>query len=194
MKKMLLLLFLCKTGTCFSQKDSTKNKLIYASFFAMLKVPGSKFGGGMYLGFTPIRAAGFGAGFEATPIEKLNDGYKMGFNTFGELRLFIPSKTIFPSLAFQYGIFNYSDNRTSSYDANDGRHVFEIFIKGKQSIGGNVTLCFNKKNTGTGFSIGYSYRSVTMQGTTNTISPGNKNTQVETFNRNYSLITAGFSF
>ena len=38
-----------------------------------------------------------------------------------------------------------------------------ITIKGKQSIGGNINFCFSKRSDRRGFSVGYTFRSISFR-------------------------------
>lgn len=166
MKRILFIFLFFQYSISFAQKDSTKRKLdIYGSFYGLIDVKYAKPGAGIYFGVRPISIAGLGLGFEMLQIPSLNSTSKMGLNTYGEFRVFMKYPIVIPSLAFQYGLFNYSD----VLNLSGGGSSSTIKIKGKQVVGGNINFCLTSKPSGKGFSIGYSYKSITIESTDNLI-------------------------
>ena len=166
MKKLILPIFLLISITGFAQKESNEKKAVnfYGSIFGLYEAKHSKFGGGLQLGVAPIKELGLGGGVQFFQLGGIPPGNKSGTDVFGEVRFFAPTKNIHPSIAFQIGTFIYNHEIASS----NGGTGSTITIKGKQSIGGNINFCFSKRPDRRGFSLGYTYRSISLRTTLNT--------------------------
>ena len=166
MKKIILPIFLLISITGFAQKESIEKKgvHVYGSIFGLVEAKHTKFGGGLQLGVAPIKEVGIGGGAQFFQLGGIAPGNKSGTDVFGEVRFFAPTKNIHPSIAFQIGTFIYNHEIAGS----SGGTGPAISIKGKQSIGGNVNFCFSKRPDRRGFSIGYTYRSISLKTTLNT--------------------------
>ena len=160
MKKLVLPIFLLISITGFAQKENSEKKSVraYGSIFGLYEAKHSKFGGGLLLGVSPIKELGIGAGAQFFQVGSIAPGNKSGTDVFGEVRFFAPTKNIHPSIAFQIGtyIYNYDDAGSSGNNPT-------ISIKGKQSIGGNINFCFSKRSDRRGFSVGYTFRSISFR-------------------------------
>lgn len=186
MKKLSVLVFLLISITCFSQKDTPKKGGdIYGSIFGLFEAKHSKFGGGAQVGVIPIKQLGIGGGVQFFQLGGIAPGNKVGTDLFGEVRFFAPVKGIHPSIAFQLGTFIYNYDVTNT---NSGS-ISSVTVKGKESIGGNINFCFSKRPDGRGFSIGYTYRSISLKSTFKT------NTVIEVNGTNQAhLVVIGYNF
>ena len=110
---------------------------------------------------------------------------KVGTDLFIEARFFAPVKGIYSSIAFQLSTFIYNYDVTN---LNPGS-IQAVTVKGKESIEGNINFCFSKRPHGRGFSIGYTYRSISIKSTFKT------NTVIEVNGTNQAhLVVIGHNF
>ena len=191
-------IILLNSFSALAQKDVLVKKSgaeFYGSLFGTLEVKASTLGAGIGLGYKLNPILGFGGGADAMQMKGINNKTLLATSVFGELRLFAKQNKITPSIAFQYGKFNYNDNLNIS----SGYIISQSTISGKDLIGVNLNFCFKSRNNNNGFSIGYSFRSVNIESNNNTIvinspNPSTKYSSITKVSTNFNLITFGYNF
>ena len=195
----LLAFFLFNASLVIAQKSTVQKKSnseFYGSLFGTLEVKGETLGGGIGLGYKPTTSLGFGVIADVIQMKGFNNKNLLATSIYGELRLFAKQNKITPSIAFQYGKFNYNDNLNFS----SGYIYSQSSISGKDLIGGNINFCFKSNNNNKkGFSIGYSFRSVNIESKTNTLvinspNPSTKYLSTSKVITQFSLVTLGYNF
>ncbi len=198
MKKIILALLLIPTFTIAQKKDSTNLKGVYGMIYLQLETSGGNPGGGLTVGYNFINPMGIGIGVESIPMKTLAGKNGGGINAYGELRFTAPSKKVAPSVAFQYGRYQYSDRLQSS----SGTTISQSAIDGRQSLGFNVAIVFNGKKPGCGFFIGYTLKRidfdikavVTEHSYQGGQSYSNTSTVANSITTSFNLVSIGFKF
>lgn len=160
MKKILLILLLFIPLFSIAQKTDSKRQMMYG--MAQLIFSNKAIGGGVNIGFMPLKFIGIGVGFEAMSFNKSESVESIGVPIFIEVRAILPTKgKICPMFSFNYGAFaySYSDKITlSKYDN------IEITGTGKSSFAVNFgVLIKSNKNPNRGLTLNFMYRSFSFQ-------------------------------